>query len=68
MLPQEGMGQGDPFWISLEAVAARPGWDSTSAVQNNRICTIDSDTISRATPRVADAVEALAVAIHPELF
>jgi iron complex transport system substrate-binding protein len=68
LLPQEGMGQGEPFWISLEAVASRPGWDSTSAVQNNRLCTIDSDTISRATPRVADAVEALAMAIHPELF
>jgi len=68
LLPQEGMGKGAPFWGSLDDVKARPGWSSISAVQNNRLCTIDSNTIARAGPRVADAIEDLAKAFHPELF
>lgn len=68
LLPKEGMGKGEPFWVSLDAVKARPGWSSINAVQNDRVCTVDSDTISRAGPRVADAVEELAEAFHPELF
>ena len=68
ILPEEGMGKGEPFWVSIDAVKARPGWSSISAVQNNRIYTVDSNTISRAGPRVADAIEELAKAFHPELF
>jgi iron complex transport system substrate-binding protein len=68
ILPKEGMGKGAPFWGSIEDVKARPGWSSISAVQNDRVCTVDSDTIARAGPRVADAVEELAAAFHPELF
>ncbi|MCX8153048.1 MAG: cobalamin-binding protein [Candidatus Bathyarchaeota archaeon] len=68
ILPKEGMGKGEPFWISIDAVKSRPGWGSISAVQNNRICTVDSNILSRAGPRVADAIEELAKALHPELF
>jgi iron complex transport system substrate-binding protein len=68
ILPKEGMGKGAPFWGSIDDVKARPGWSSISAVQNDRVCTVDSDTIARAGPRVADAVEELAAAFHPELF
>lgn len=68
LLPQEGMGFGEPFWGSLQDVKARPGWSSISAVQNDRLCQVDSDTIARAGPRVADAVEQLAEFFHPELF
>ena len=68
LLPSQGMGFGDPFWGNLDDVRARPGWNSISAVQNNRLCQVDSDTISRAGPRVADAVEELARFFHPELF
>jgi len=68
VLPAEGMGSGEPFWVSLEAVKARPAWDSISAVQNDRLYMVDSDTIARAGPRVADAIEQLAAFIHPELF
>ncbi len=68
LLPKEGMGFGAPFWGSLEAVKARPGWSSVSAVQKNGLCQVDSDTIARAGPRVADAVEELARFFHPELF
>jgi len=68
LLPAAGMGYGEPFWISLDAVKSRPGWSSISAVQNDRLCTVDSNTIARAGPRVIDAVEELAEAFHPELF
>lgn len=68
ILPKEGMGKGEPFWISIDAVKSRPGWSSISAVQNDRICTVDSNILSRAGPRVADAIEELAKAFHPELF
>jgi len=66
VLPKEGMGT--QFWGSLDDVKARPGWSSISAVQNDRICLVDSSTIARAGPRVADIIEDLAEAFHPELF
>jgi iron complex transport system substrate-binding protein len=68
LLPEEGMGKGEPFWVSLDAVKARPGWSSISAVQNDGLVTVDSNTIARAGPRVADIIEDLAAAFHPELF
>jgi iron complex transport system substrate-binding protein len=68
LLPEEGMGKGEPFWVSFDAVKARPGWSSVSAVQNDRLVAVDSNTIARAGPRVADILEDLAKAFHPELF
>ncbi len=66
VLPASGMGTGG--LESLDAVKARPGWDTTSAVQNDRLYRIDSNIIERAGPRVADAIEQLAVFFHPDLF
>jgi iron complex transport system substrate-binding protein len=66
VLPAEGMGSGTQ--ASIDAVKARPGWDTTNAVQNDRIYQIDSDIIERFGPRIADAVEQLAEFFHPELF
>jgi iron complex transport system substrate-binding protein len=68
LLPQEGMGKGEPFWVSLDAVKARPGWSSISAIQNDGLVTVDSNTIARAGPRVANILEDLAEAFHPKLF
>ena len=66
VLPSEGMGW--QFWGSIDDVKARPGYSSINAVQNDRICLVDSNTIARAGPRVADIIEDLAEAFHPELF
>jgi iron complex transport system substrate-binding protein len=63
-----GHGAGPPFWGSFDQVKARPGWDAISAVQNDRLYTIDADIISRPGPRIVDALETLAEIIHPELF
>ena len=68
LLPQEGMGFGEPFWGTLDTVKARPGWNVISAVKNDRLYEVDSDTIARAGPRLADAIEDLAKLFHPELF
>jgi iron complex transport system substrate-binding protein len=66
VLPASGMGTGE--LESLNAVKVRPGWDTTNAVQNDRLYQIDSNIIERAGPRVADAIEQLAEFFHPELF
>jgi iron complex transport system substrate-binding protein len=51
-----------------ELVAARPGWETITAVQNNTIYTFDDNLISRPGPRIVDGLEQLAKLIHPELF
>mgnify|MGYP001059117919 CR=1 FL=1 len=53
--------------LAPERVAQRPGWSNISAVQNGRIHLLDSDPVSRAGPRLADALEAMLAALHPEL-
>jgi len=68
LVPSSGMGMGPPFWGSINDIKARSGWNSISAIQNDRIYQIDGDIIARAGPRVADAIEALARYFHPELF
>jgi iron complex transport system substrate-binding protein len=66
VLPASGMGTGTQ--ATIDAVKARPGWDTMNAVQNNRIYQINPNIIERAGPRVVDAIEQLAQFIHPELF
>jgi iron complex transport system substrate-binding protein len=66
VLPASGMGTGEQ--ASLEAVKARPGWDTMNAVQNDRIYQINPNIIERAGPRVVDAIEQMAEFFHPELF
>jgi iron complex transport system substrate-binding protein len=53
---------------TAETVAARPGWDSLSAVSNQMIFAFDDNLVSRPGPRLVDGLEALARLIHPELF
>jgi len=65
--PDKYMGRGH-FSETMEDVKNRDGWDIISAVQNDRIYEIDADIISRAGPRLVDALEILAKRIHPEIF
>lgn len=68
----------DPDWLlsssdrgdrmSVKNLSARPGWKNLSAVRTSRIALIDADSVNRAGPRLADAVEALARVFHPEAF
>jgi iron complex transport system substrate-binding protein len=51
-----------------EEVAARGGWSAISAVKNKRFGTIAPNLINRPGPRVADAADAYARIVHPELY
>jgi len=51
-----------------EKVAARPGWEVLSAVQDGRIYPFDDTLVSRPGPRLVDALEAMARFLHPGLF
>ena len=55
--------------ITAATVAARPGWGDMAAVSGGRIMVVLKDVvITRPGPRIVDGLEALARAIHPELF
>jgi iron complex transport system substrate-binding protein len=60
-----------PYGESLETLRARPGWGGLSAVVAGRVVELTAeqvDVLSRAGPRVGDAVELLARIFHPDLF
>jgi len=60
---------GDAMWgVTPEMVAERPGWEDISAVVNGQVLPFNDDLVSRPGPRLIDGLEALAEAIHPELF
>ncbi|MGN6757841.1 MAG: ABC transporter substrate-binding protein [Thermomicrobiales bacterium] len=54
--------------VTPESVKARAGWSGVSAVKNGRIAALNPDLTNRPGPRVVDALEQLALAIHPELY
>ena len=55
--------------ITAASVAARPGWSEMTAVKDGQIVVVLDDlVITRPGPRIVDGLEALAKAIHPELF
>jgi iron complex transport system substrate-binding protein len=51
----------------VEALRSRPGWKDLAAIQHGSIVVI-SDAINRPAPRIVDAIEHLARALHPEAF
>jgi iron complex transport system substrate-binding protein len=54
--------------VTPDEVKARPGWDSVSAVQNDRVFAVDPDLVSRQGPRLVDGLEELARLLYPERF
>jgi len=54
---------------ALETVAERPGWGELAAVQSGDVVPyLDDIVTTRPGPRIVDGLEALARAIHPDLF
>ena len=51
----------------IDALRSRPGWKDLAAIQQNHIVVV-SDAINRPAPRMMDAIESLARALHPEAF
>lgn len=57
--------------ITVESIKSRPGYDVITAVKNDRVHLFvgsDADTVSRPGPRIVEALEIVAKAIHPEAF
>lgn len=71
-LSQEFVVEADPdvifvtsgdFSDSPETIAARPGWEGITAVENGDVVVVDADEASRWGPRVVDFVESVAEAL-----
>ena len=59
-----------PMVNDKEFAAVKRFWQEFGgipAVKNNRIYPIDTDLISRASPRIVDAIEKMALIFHPEI-
>lgn len=61
---------GDATWggVTVESVAARPGWNKLKAVQNGRVFVFNDNLVSRPGPRLVDGLEAMAALLQPQLF
>jgi len=49
-------------------IGQRPGWTHITAVQRHCIHLLDDDTVARPGPRLAEALEAIARALYPDLL
>jgi iron complex transport system substrate-binding protein len=49
-------------------VMERQNWKDVSAIKNNRVYDVNSDTTSRPGPRLVEGVEELAKSVYPDLF
>ncbi len=57
---------GDAAWGETpEKVAARPGWETLTAIQNGQVFPFDDNLVSRPGPRLVDGLEALVELLHP---
>ena len=56
------------YGVTPEQVAARPGWDGLSAVQEGQVYAFNDDLVSLPGPRLVDGLEELARLLHPELY
>jgi iron complex transport system substrate-binding protein len=54
--------------LTLEQIQTRPGWGGIQAVREGRIYLVNGDIVSRSGPRLVDALEDIARALHPDLF
>ncbi|MEA1978726.1 MAG: ABC transporter substrate-binding protein [Chloroflexota bacterium] len=61
---------GEGPWVptTVESYSDRSGWGEIAAVVDSRVYGIDTNWVDRPGPRLVDALEEMAVMIHPELF
>lgn len=53
---------------TAESVLKRPGYENIDAIINGNVYVLDSNFVSRPGPRIVQALELVAKAIHPEIF
>jgi iron complex transport system substrate-binding protein len=51
----------------IDELRTRPGWKDLRAIQQGKVVVV-GDSINRPAPRLVDAIEQLARALHPEAF
>ncbi len=69
ILVSSGTGMGKAGYdVIYNYVMTEPRLARLDAVQNNRVIIIESDIISRGGPRIVDALEEVAEALHPDLY
>lgn len=51
----------------VTAINSRPGWDAIDAVKNKQMFAVGNDETARVGPRLADALQQVAKALHPDL-
>ena len=56
------------FGTTPEMAGERTGWHSLTAVKEGRVLPFDDNLLVRYGPRLLDGLEALAKALHPEIF
>lgn len=49
-------------------ITGRPGYESLSAVANDRVYLLDDNLVSRPGPRVVEGIRQIAEALHPDVF
>jgi len=69
IIVSSGAGMGEEGRdIIYNYVYEEPRFSEMNAVKNKRVYVIDADVIDRGGPRIVDALEQVATAIHPDLF
>ena len=69
IIVSSGAGMGEEGRdIIYNHVYEEPRFSELDAVKNKRVYVIDADVIDRGGPRIIDALEQVATAVHPDLF
>ena len=58
----------DDGFKTAEDIFAREGYDNIEAIKTGQLFMLNQDIISRPGPRIIEALESIAAAIHPEAF
>jgi len=56
------------MWAPADGLKEATGYKDLTAVKTDMMFTLDDDSLQRLGPRIAEAFETMAMAIHPELF
>ena len=59
---------GHQLALTAAQIGQRPGWNHITAVKHNCIRLLNGDTVARPGPRLAEALEAIATALYPDLL
>ncbi|NNL13452.1 MAG: ABC transporter substrate-binding protein, partial [Acidimicrobiia bacterium] len=55
------------FGVTVESVAARPGWDTLTAVTGGKVVALDGDLAGRWGPRTVELMDAILAAVEERL-